>query len=421
MRIKGDHVFRAFYLSSYFAFLFFMAALGSASATTYYVAPSGLDSNAGSASSPFQTIQHAADIVYPGDTVIVKAGTYTDTNSRGTILHVSRSGTATSWITFKSENLYGAVLDGQNNATAIGIDIFGASYITIEGFEIKGFNWGGVNANVNGSNIPNYVSIKRNKIHDIGVRPFTGTYGLVAIFTPKQSHHYTIDGNLIYNVGRTSTTYNWLDQVIYLCGYDHIVTNNIFYNPSGWKGACVSIDAEYDPGDGKNITIANNTFCDPQVARPGQITINWMFDGQISNVIIANNIFYNPDRAAVWPYSSSVQGMTSVSIRNNLTTAPKLVTDALSDDTNWNGTGINASNNLVNTDPKFVGAATRNYRLSADSPAVSLGNVTDAPNHDFDQLSRPQGTGVDASAYEFQENSALPGPSIQAAILLLLN
>jgi pectin methylesterase-like acyl-CoA thioesterase len=43
---------------------------------TYYVATTGLDTNPGTQTAPFQTIQKAADVVQPGDTVIVKAGTY---------------------------------------------------------------------------------------------------------------------------------------------------------------------------------------------------------------------------------------------------------------------------------------------------------------------------------------------------------
>ena len=47
-----------------------------ASASTWHVASNGSDSAAGS-TAPFATIQHAADRVAAGDTVIVHAGTYT--------------------------------------------------------------------------------------------------------------------------------------------------------------------------------------------------------------------------------------------------------------------------------------------------------------------------------------------------------
>jgi hypothetical protein len=41
-----------------------------------YVAPAGDDAAEGSAEHPWRTLQHAADAVLPGDTVMVKQGTY---------------------------------------------------------------------------------------------------------------------------------------------------------------------------------------------------------------------------------------------------------------------------------------------------------------------------------------------------------
>jgi len=43
---------------------------------TFYVAPDGIDTAAGSQAAPWLTIQHAADALKPGDTVVVSAGIY---------------------------------------------------------------------------------------------------------------------------------------------------------------------------------------------------------------------------------------------------------------------------------------------------------------------------------------------------------
>lgn len=45
-------------------------------AADYHVAPSGADNNSGTAAAPFATIQKAADIIKPGDTINVAPGTY---------------------------------------------------------------------------------------------------------------------------------------------------------------------------------------------------------------------------------------------------------------------------------------------------------------------------------------------------------
>ena len=42
--------------------------------TEYHVSKSGSDRNPGTAEQPFATIQRAADLAMPGDTVIVHAG-----------------------------------------------------------------------------------------------------------------------------------------------------------------------------------------------------------------------------------------------------------------------------------------------------------------------------------------------------------
>ncbi len=44
--------------------------------STYFVATNGSDSNPGTIAAPFQTIQHAASIAGPGDTVDIRGGTY---------------------------------------------------------------------------------------------------------------------------------------------------------------------------------------------------------------------------------------------------------------------------------------------------------------------------------------------------------
>lgn len=78
------------------------------SGATYYVATNGSDSNSGSSSAPFATLQAGLDAAQPGDAVRVRAGIYYQT------LDTPRSGTATNPIHVLADP--GAILDGSDPA-----------------------------------------------------------------------------------------------------------------------------------------------------------------------------------------------------------------------------------------------------------------------------------------------------------------
>jgi hypothetical protein len=104
--------------------------------TTYYVSSiTGSDNNAGTSSSAaLATLQDAANLVKPGDTVLVMNGTYTGP-AGGTVLNITTSGTASAPITFEAAPGQTPVID--SSGTWNGIDIQ-ASYIVINGFTVVG-------------------------------------------------------------------------------------------------------------------------------------------------------------------------------------------------------------------------------------------------------------------------------------------
>src|SRR5512136_1249532 len=69
-----------------------------AAAATYFVAPHGDDSRAGTESQPWKTLRKTAAAVQPGDTVRIKAGEY----FVGPTWIVNRAGTAENPVTYRA-------------------------------------------------------------------------------------------------------------------------------------------------------------------------------------------------------------------------------------------------------------------------------------------------------------------------------
>jgi cysteine-rich repeat protein len=103
-----------------------------AHASIYYVDPTGNDAASGGAAEPWRTIQHAANHLAPGDTVIVQAGVYAES------VFITISGAAGSPITY--HGLSGAVLQSPDpSASLSAFDIRpGVAYVTVDGFEARG-------------------------------------------------------------------------------------------------------------------------------------------------------------------------------------------------------------------------------------------------------------------------------------------
>src|SRR6516225_231832 len=108
----------------------------------YYVAPNGNDGSNGSSQTPWLTLQHAADWVGPGDTVIVRAGNY-----RGFDLRTS--GEAGAPITFQAEpGVFITSPETRRNRDGINLEDFGGAIhdVAVDGFNINGLPEAGVRA-----------------------------------------------------------------------------------------------------------------------------------------------------------------------------------------------------------------------------------------------------------------------------------
>ncbi|HDQ73770.1 MAG TPA: hypothetical protein ENN19_16990, partial [Chloroflexi bacterium] len=200
----------------------------------YYVDqnhPQASDDNPGTESAPWLTIQHAADVAQPGDTIIVHPGSYER-------VAIRRGGTPGAFITFKGLNAPDqsrvdpdALFDPQNPVQIPGNPAVNAvtrgfmlapprneppvGYVRVEHFEVTATYVEDVPFVGRGAiqlNGTRNVEIVRNFIHDTNARP--GSYNYVGIRGENHDNlNAVIKGNTLYRVQGTGISIvgrNWL-------------------------------------------------------------------------------------------------------------------------------------------------------------------------------------------------------------------
>jgi hypothetical protein len=390
-----------------FLFTFFIIFAGlsitsSAYGATYYVATTGSDSSSGTSAAPFKTIQKAADIVNPGDTVIVKNGNYLDLDGNNRIVEITRSGTASAWITFRSENKWGAVLGPESGYPNTMDDygfIFsnGASYVKIENFKVYGI--------ARGLHIPNDGHVHHVDI--VGNYFLENGWGSIYLGGDNEQNlghgqYFTVDRNKFEKIGILGTDCR-LHHGVYI-SHDRDtryvnITNNIFIDClTGFavQSAYGGVNAEY-------INIIGNTVIETKtIGCSGSI----LFGANSKNSAVQNNIIYSQRPSCIFQYTGSCN--TGNKWYNNYCTAPNLwrICGSANDCTS----SIDKQNNYCNnsgqcsqssSDPKFASPSGGDYHLQSSSPAINKGLSANAPSYDFDKVSRPQGSGFDIGAYEY--------------------
>lgn len=146
---------------------------------TYYVAPNGNNAADGSISKPLASINTALGKATPGDTVIVRAGTYAEK------VVFPRSGRLEKLITLKAYPGEKAAIDGTGMVVTgreALVTISNASYVVLEGFDICNLKSTAAWANVNGITADagsGNIIIRKNKIYNIehNVDPSQGRSG----------------------------------------------------------------------------------------------------------------------------------------------------------------------------------------------------------------------------------------------------
>ena len=125
----------------YSILILLLACAGQASGqvnSLFYVSTAGSDSNPGTETAPWRTVQHAADTARAGSTVNVRGGIYEE------LVSINASGNASDgFITFRSYPGETASLDAEHftpSGRQAVLTIHNQSYVRIEGFEIRNFH-----------------------------------------------------------------------------------------------------------------------------------------------------------------------------------------------------------------------------------------------------------------------------------------
>jgi hypothetical protein len=165
-----------------------------AGGTTYYVATNGSNTNPGTITQPFATIQKAHDVAVAGDTIYVRGGTYTLTNQ----IILNRSGSSGSRINLWAYPAETPVIDGINlgSSSTNGIYMPGASWWHIKGLEVKnayahgiGFYDGAHDNIIENNNIHHNVRVQTS---GAGIL-LSGNAGGNNLILNNDSHHNSIN------------------------------------------------------------------------------------------------------------------------------------------------------------------------------------------------------------------------------------
>jgi hypothetical protein len=409
---------------------------------TLFIAPDGSGGvdGVGTEAKPFKTFTRATSALQPGDTLILKDGTYTFAENSGdplTVLNLSsKKGQEGKPITIKAQHRGKAILDGQKTSrdspgAARGIGLHGSQFINIAGIKVT---QSGVGVSIRGASsdiILTGMEIAGNG-HWKDCLDKPGGFGLLF---DRPARRVTLANSVIHSNGRldpdqacdpevADNKINGWDQGLYLQGGELRIENDIFYNHKG--GFHIKIMG-YDGADieGHTVVITNNLFYGvsgkgisgeakirrgaiiPWENKPGEFKTTFP--------LIQNNIFIKTEsplgaaivshrgRSANWPKNDAF---------NNITTGKRLVESSNGSDQEkeeiigrWNMTDnklnadplLNLKEALFDSEPLLNLAQAR---IGPNSPVINAGRRADAPAFDF--FCNPRDAKVDVGPFEFK-------------------
>ena len=412
-----------------------------------YVDPTGADVNLGTSAAPLQTIQAAANRATAGDTVLVRAGTYRGFNSY-------TSGTAAARITFQADPnaAPGAVvINLPNERTNLdGINLEGASYVTIQGFTVTGQPRAGIRA------VINEFTIVRNNVTDSNGRwgIFTGFSSDLTIENNQASRSKIEHGIYVSNsadrpVIRGNSVFENNGSGIQLnadvtMGGDGIISNAVIENNviranGAGGGASINLDGVQNSDirnnkiesaratgialfrqngatGSENNRIVNNTIIVDNSLNQSKGRWGIALAGGSTGNVLSNNVVFSTQSfaGAISASADSLAGLVSDynAAENQFSadggnTAVSLAGWSSATGQDQHSVALATTSAL---DGLFVNRTAGNYRLVLGSAAIDRGTATGAPLTDLEGRARPSGAGVDIGAYEYASIATPPAP-----------
>ena len=417
------HIRQSFFLSSTFLLLFFtLFCPNIASATFYYVATNGSDSNSGDKASPFQTIKKGVTALSAGDTLYVRTGTYTESilswktpiaNGHSwdqpitvaaypgdTVIITPPAGTAFFWINENAAKyliIDGFIVDCQHMAWH-GFKLHGGiSRVRIANTEVRHAKYSSVLVTVTdtlGPTNPGYHEFIKMKVHHGGES--TQDHGFYIETGHNLIEHSEIYANSGWGIHNYRSKYNFSNHNTYR--YNMVHHNGL----KGW--ACGIMLSSGEQGVAHNNFVYENPtgLCTLYRSTDNRFFNNLVFQNTTNGIYVGGgkeNI-----RTGIYHNTVYANGDYGIFIGENAQGTEIINTIAYQNGTNiyldpGQQTGTKSVNNLT-TNPLFVNPKTNDFHLQAGSQAIDKGISINEIDYDHDGRKRPIGKTADIGAFE---------------------
>jgi hypothetical protein len=427
-----------------------------AQGSTYYVATTGSDADPGTLAEPWATLQHAADMAQPGDTVHLRAGEYHEE------IVLPRSGTAGQPITFAAFQGETVWLDGRGKTLNYAFDLEGASHIAVAGLNMRDYRSGCI-VSWDGSS---HITIRSAELHhcgDSGISLFQNAHYVTV--EDVYIHHSDLMGmdcgigpctnwtlRRIRSLNNGAATGDTAADGIAVENGDAILVEDCEASGNAGDGfdfkssgtVLRRVIARGNARDniklwGENSSLINGLSVDAGLtglvlAEGGSYTVTHSLianlasygylatlgeygRGAPASLHMHNTIFFNdnPVMAGTMVYLSPDLTFTGDHnlyynpYREHDVICAEFLGDCFSAAEINDGTWAAASGQESHSryaDPAFANAAAEDFRLTSASPALDAGNPAWSPSDDLDGNPRPSGPAPDIGPYELQQGGA---------------